>query len=138
MNKTRTRSKRNTHFVIEEHPVADDLAIVTIRVQSSTRHLKQQLNSLGIEYLEESGPSGGIISFYRKKRLTLDYTKLLGPGAETLVDSTCSYGKRSGTRCRRRTKNEYCVDDGASANRCSDRNDFGCSRTYSSRTPPTC
>lgn len=125
----------NLRTQIETRPLFDGLSIVLIRVKAGVSRgdaIAESLNTLGLPFIEYATETSRLFAVYRSERQPIDFRAFFGP--ETLVDSNCSYGH--GARCRHRDKQEYCVDSGASANRCDDRRGY-CAAMYNEWEPPT-
>lgn len=130
----------STQAIVESHPLMKGVNVVTVFVRTASdiqRTATAYANSSKLETVSRDIGDWTTITFHESIDNRVDYAKLLSISPKTLVDSRCSYGKRSGFKCKGKTKYEYCVDSGASANRCSDRNDFGCSRLWYSWVPPS-
>ncbi len=131
-------------FVLESRPISADLRIVSLHIPAGSPIEKTAADCLtarGTTFMSTSvgAPQRTVLSFYYPTNKTLDLSEMVAP--KTLVDSRCEYHKRSSSwpyNCQSRTKIERCVDQGASSNRCDDRNAIGCGMYFVAWVPPTC
>jgi len=125
-------------LVVERRPVGGGFNLMSIQVPTGTpseKSIRAGLRKLGFEFIAQVAGNRTVFAFYIPGRTAIDFAQLLGENAKTLVDSHCSYG--SGTSCKHKDKYEYCVDEGATINRCDDRTGTFCSGMCVTWVPPT-